>query len=179
MRLWTPHPGSQTLVYRLIGGPRWRSDTIRSKGRVKSTHRGPRTALPNMQCMLKWESVSCQFASLVPCRRQLEIGVRSPPLSLYNLNTDPFGPHTCVISIFHGNTTVSKLQYHNISSEDATDGAGLLCSSTASVALCSELCRDSSWLDVSRSMILVTNWPNTLEPSYSCGQTNRRRDNGR
>lgn len=48
-----------------------------------------------------------------------------------------------------------------------THGAGLLCSSTASMAHCSDLCRDSSWLDVSLSMNLVTNWPNTLEPWYS------------
>lgn len=49
-------------------------------------------------------------------------------------------------------------------------GAGLLCSSTASMAHCSDLCSDRSWLEVSLSMNLVTNWPNTLEPWYSCGR---------
>lgn len=49
----------------------------------------------------------------------------------------------------------------------STYGAGLLCSSTASRAHCSDLCRDRSWPDVSLSMNLVTNWPNTLDPWYS------------
>lgn len=35
------------------------------------------------------------------------------------------------------------------------------------MAHCSDLCSDSSWLEVSLSMNLVTNWPNTLEPWYS------------
>lgn len=59
----------------------------------------------------------------------------------------------------------------------ASYGAGLLCSSTASMAHCSDLCRDSSWLDVSLSMNRVTNWPNTLESWYSWErETQRERD---
>lgn len=59
-------------------------------------------------------------------------------------------------------------------SDCSTNGAGLLCSSTASMAHCRDLCRDDSWLDVSLSMNLVTNWPSTLEPWYSC-EAHRRR----
>lgn len=57
---------------------------------------------------------------------------------------------------------------------ESAHGEGLLSSSTASMAHCSDRCSDSSWLEVSLSMNLVTNWPNTLEPWYSW----RRRERG-